>query len=241
MLGSFLEIGIETDDIASAFADLLELGFTTVPVGDIRSGAYAVVSDGTICIALHAQLDSGPALTFVRPDLASYVHAVRHRAIQLQFCRLGDQEFHELGFSDPDGQLITLIEARTFAPPIAGEIPASICGRFLEYSICTADLEQSQRFWMELGLSRTDGGSDPHPWSRLAGSGISLGLHQARRFRSGPSFAATQLDTRIEFLRAKGISVDSRAPMFPTARAAAQLLVAGSLSVYLVSDPADAD
>ena len=241
MLGSFLEIGIDTDDIASAFAELLELGFTTMPVADIRSGAYAVVSDGAICIALNAQLDSGPALTFVRPDLASYLRALRRHGIELEFCRLGDQEFHELGFRDPDDQLVTLVEARTFAPPVAGEIAASICGRFLEYSICTADLARSQQFWTDLGLSLADSGTDPHPWSRLTGSGVSLGLHQTRRFQSGPSFAATQLDTRTAFLRAKGINADSGAPMFPTARAAARLRVAGALSVYLVSDPADAD
>ena len=122
MLGHFLEFGIGTDDIAAAYAAFQSLGFTPVTPGDMRSEGYAVVSDGEAYFGLYEDDgDDGTRLTFVRPDLAHYVRALRRQAIEIEFAKLGDQQFHELGFSDPDGQRVTLVEARTFSPIVAEE------------------------------------------------------------------------------------------------------------------------
>jgi hypothetical protein len=240
MLGTFLEIGIETSDIGSTFADLCTLGLAAVPVGDIRSGAYAVVSDGTVCLGLHQGSSEGPSLTFVRPNLEDYVRALRRLSVELEFARLGDQEFHEIGFRDPNGQLVTLVEARTFSPSLGEEPARSVCGKFLEFSLATGSLAQSQHFWEQLGLVVTADGEEPYAWRRMAGAGLTLGLYQSTLFRPGVLFTATQLGARLDFLRAKGYVVGAGAPMFPAGRPSATLSVKGAIPFYLVADPADA-
>lgn len=241
MLGTFLEIGIETDDIAAGFDQLRALGFTAIPVGDIRSGPYAVVSDGSVCIGLHARSLEGPSLTFVRPNLEAYVRALRRLGIELEFANLGDQEFHELGFRDPNGQLVTLIEAQTFSPAI-GAVPApSTCGTFLEFSLATGSLEQSRRFWEALGFAAIAEGDEPHPWLRLAGPNLTLGLHQSVLFRAGASFRAGQLGARLEYLRAKGHDARRGAVLASSERDSATLMIAATLPIYLLEDPAAAD
>jgi len=241
MLDNFLEIGIETDDIGATFEALRSLGFGAVPVGDIRGNGYAVVSDGSVCIGLHARRLDGPTLCFVRPDLAEHVRALRRKDVELEFARLGDQEFHELGFRDPNGQLVTLVEARTFPPPADHAIGPSVCGRFLEYSVATASLDLSRAFWESLGFVEIVSGVEPLPWARLTGRGFTLGLYQATLFRPGPSFVASQLAARLEFLRAKGHAITAGAPMFPPQRPSATLGVRGAPPFYLVEDPAQAD
>lgn len=240
MLDHFLELGIETDDIGATFEELRSLGFGAVPVGDIRGDGYAVVSEGSVCIGVHTRRFDGPALSFVRPNLADHVRALRRKSIELEFASLGDQQFHELGFRDPNGQLVTLVEARTFPPLSDHAFGPSICGRFLEYSVATASLDRSRTFWESLGLVEIAGGVEPLPWARLAGGGLALGLYQATLFRSGPSFVASQLSARLEFLRAKGHAIAAGAPMFPPQRPSATLGVHG-LPFYLVEDPAEAD
>lgn len=241
MLGSFLEIGVETADIAASFAAARALGFAALPVGDIRSEAYAVISDGGVCAGFYPHPYPGPSLTFVRPELAQYVRALRRRGIELEFARLGEQEFHELGFRDPGGQLVTLVEARTFSPPGGGESSPSVCGCFLEYSLATSSVEESAAFWEALGFAPVDGGAEPHPWRRMAGAGLTLGLYRTAPFPAGMTFAASQLPARLEFLRAKGYSAASGSPLSAWTRASATLTIDGGIPVYLVADPGDAD
>jgi hypothetical protein len=241
MLDNFLELSIETDDIGATFEALRSLGFGAVPVGDIRGDGYALVSEGSFCIGLHARRFDGPALCFVRPNLADHVRALRRKDIELEFARLGDQEFHELGFRDPNGQLVNLVEARTFPPPADRAIGPSVCGRFLEYSVATASLDLSQVFWESLGFAEIARGVEPLPWARLTGGGLTLGLYQATLFRPGPSFVASQLTARLEFLRAKGHAIAAGAPMFPPQRPSAMLGMGGAPPFYLVEDPAQAD
>lgn len=238
MLGTFLEIGIQTDAIGAAFDEFGAVGFTALPVGDIRSGSYAVLSDGTVCIGLHERCLEGPSLTFVRPDLENYVRALRRLRIELEFANLGDQEFHELGFRDPNGQLVTLVEARTFSPIIGAMPVPSMCGKFLEFSLATSSLETSRHFWEALGFQAIAQGDEPHPWLRLAGPNLTLGLHQSALFRPGVSFTAGQLGARVEYLRAKGHHARPRAPLASNERRSATLTIAASLPIYLLEEAA---
>jgi len=241
MLDNFLEIGVDTTDIAGAFAELRSLGFASVDVGDIRSHGYAVVSDGGICIALHDCELVGPWLSFVRPELENYVRALRRRRIELEFARLGEQEFHELGFRDPNGQLTTLLEARTFSPVASEDIEASICGTLLEYSLATRSIDESVRFWHALGFQTVAEGTDPHSWQRIHCAGITIGLHESVLFRSGLTYSAPQIGARIEYLRAKGYDVKAGAPPVPAERPSATLRLSVDLPIYLLEDRAGAD
>ena len=53
------------------------LGFKSVEVGEIWSHPYAVMSDGRVHLGLHAYRFDSPALTFVRPDLATYCRGLK--------------------------------------------------------------------------------------------------------------------------------------------------------------------
>ena len=241
MLETFLEIGIETEDIAGAFEELQSLGFSFVNAGDIREHGYAVVSDGDICIALHESDLTGPWLSFVRPNLESYVRALRRQSIELETARLGQDEFHEVEFRDPNEQLVTLVEARTFSPATGEDIAASACGSFLEFSIATGSIEDSTRFWHGLGFETVAEGTEPHPWRRIRGAGLAIGLHESVLFRPGLTFTADQIGARIDFLRAKGHDVRAGAPIGPRERPSAILRLAIDLPIYLLEDQASAD
>ena len=241
MLETFLEIGIETDDIAGAFDEFRSLGFSFVNAGDIREHGYAVVSDGDVCIALHESEVTGPWLSFVRPELESYIRALRRLGIELEIARLGEQEFHEVGFRDPNEQLVTLVEARTFSPAAGDDTPASVCGTVLEYSLATGSIEDSAQFWGGLGFETVAEGTEPHPWRRIRGAGISIGLHEIARLRPGLTFTADQIDARTDYLRAKGHDVKAGAPIAPHERPSATLRLTVDLPIYLLEDQASAD
>ena len=241
MLGSFLEIGIDTDDIAETYAAFQSLGFSTVTPNDVRGDGYAVVSDGNVYFGLYDGDGDDATLTFVRPELAQYVRALRRQDVEIEFARLGDQEFHELGFRDPDGQRIMLVEARTFSPVLADECSPSVCGTWLEFSVAVRSLEASREFWTRLGLQVVAEGDEPHPWCRLAAMGLTLGLHETTAFAAGPCFTATQLDARIEFLRAKGFSVERRAPHLPRSRPSTAITLGRAATLYVTADPTEAD
>jgi hypothetical protein len=238
MLGNFLEIAVKAHDIATCFDGLRSIGFAEVPVGDIRSGAYAVVSDGEVFIGLHDRPIDDPALSFVRPDVESYVRALRRLGVELEFAKLGNQDFHEIGFRDPGGQLITLVEARTFSPLTSDTPATSACGRFLEFSLPASPLEDSRRFWSALGLEVIAEGSEPHAWVRFAGAGLALGLHETASILPGLTFSADPLVGRLEYLRAKGYEVRRGAPVAASGRNAATLSAIDTVPIYLLDESA---
>ncbi len=124
------------------------LGFVQLPVGDTWKHAYGVVTDGRIVLGLHAYPFDSPALTFVHPGLSMHAPRVRELGVELAFAKLGEEQFHELGFKDPDGQMITLLEARTHSPVGRGPAPGdSQLGHFAEVCLPVADLQRSRAFW----------------------------------------------------------------------------------------------
>ena len=46
----------------------------------------------------------------MRPNLASHVPELEALGIKFDFARFGEETFHELGFSDPSGHTITLLD-----------------------------------------------------------------------------------------------------------------------------------
>lgn len=117
--GRFLEISLPTPDILASLGFYRALGFTEIPVNDIRPHHYAAVTDGRLVLGLHGGGYEEPALTFVLRDLARIVPALAAGGTALAFQQLGDDRFNEAGFHMPDGQLIALVEAPTFS---AGEV-----------------------------------------------------------------------------------------------------------------------
>jgi catechol 2,3-dioxygenase-like lactoylglutathione lyase family enzyme len=212
MLGQFLEYSLAATPLAGAFEFYRALGFQTLPVGDQLEHPYIALFDGNVAVGLHDREQPGPLLTFVRPQLRDYARAFRRLGIELESERLGDDEFNHVSFTDPNGQSVALIEARTFTHGEWDRRNVSACGEFAEYSVPTDSVDASRVFWEALGLSPAAESESPHRWLRLAGRGLVLGLHEAV-FRPGLMFRCTQLAARVDYLRAKGFSVRSGGPL----------------------------
>jgi catechol 2,3-dioxygenase-like lactoylglutathione lyase family enzyme len=239
MLGQFLECSIAARPLAASYEFYRAAGFRSVPTSDALPDPYVVMHDGAVAIGLHDRESASPALTFVRPDLRHYIRAIRRLKIGIDAAELADDRFNRVAFSDPDGQAVVLLEARTFPPVGAepGHVP--ICGRFLEYSIGVENLEASDAFWSALGMRHLTGGSAPHPWVRLEGHGLVLGLHQAR-VPPGLTFIATQLAARVEYLRAAGPTLRAGSPLTSPERPSATLTAPDGMKLYLLEEGTDA-
>ena len=238
MLGKFLELAVAARPLGESFEFYRSLGFVGVPTGDILAHPYAVVYDGRFCVGLHERDSDGPALTFARPDLKNYWRALRRHRIDFEFTRLADDEFNEIGFRDPNGQLVVLIEAQTFSPGTWEDHASSVCGRFLEYSVMTSSRASTAEFWQALGFRTVDEGETPHPWIRLEGHGLSIGFHETGYFQPGPSFATANLDARLEYLRAKGLEAQRASSTSGARRATATLLAPEGTPLYLCAEDA---
>ena len=196
MVGQFLELSIAAQPLAASFEFYRALGFTSLPVSDSLPHPYLVLFDGSVTIGLHEREQDSASLTFVRPQLRDYVRALRRLDIDLAYAHLADNEFNHVGFADPTGQLIALLEARTFPPGDWNRQNVSACGEFIEYSVPTASLPASLEFWRSLGFEPTGSGTAPHPWQQLTGHGLTIGLHETH-FRPGLSFRSPHLDARL--------------------------------------------
>jgi hypothetical protein len=232
MVGQFLELSIAAQPLAASFEFYRALGFTSLPVSDSLPDPYLVLFDGTVAIGLHEREQDGASLTFVRPRLRDYVRALRRLGIDLTYAHLADNEFNRVGFADPTGQSIALLEARTFPPGDWNRQNVAACGDFLEYSLPTESLPRASEFWQALGFEPTSTGTAPHPWERLVGHGLTIGLHETH-FRPGLSFRAPRLDARLAYLAAKGVTARAGSPIADKAQASAMLTAPEGTAIYL--------
>lgn len=233
MLGQFLEYSVAARPLSPSFEFFAALGFTSLPVGDVLADPYLVFFDGALAVGLHDREQDGARLTFVRPQLREYVRGLGRLGVELSETRLRDNEFNTVAFTDPGGQAVALIEARTFPPGAwnAHNVPA--CGAFLEISLPAADLDQSARFWRALGLAVTASGDEPHRWQRLSGHGVTIGLHETR-CRPGLCFRSASLAARVEYLRAKGLTIRDGTPLADRAQPSATLVAPEGTLLYLL-------
>jgi hypothetical protein len=232
MLGRFLEYSLSARPLGPSFEFYRALGFRSLPVGDTLPDPCLVCFDGTIAMGLHDREQTGPRLTFVRPGIRDYARPLRRLGVELTHVHLRDNEFHWVGFNDPAGQEIVLIEARTFPPGDWDSHNVAAGGEFFELSLPAHDLATSSRFWQTLGLAVTASSDAPHAWQRLTGRGVTLGLHQTH-CRAGLSFRCENLQARLEYLRAKGIVARGGTPIADRAQPSATLTAPEGTQLYL--------
>ena len=170
MLGRFLELSVWSRDIAASVAFWESLGFQHAVVGDTWKHRYAVLSDGRLVLGLHEYEFASPSLTWVRPDLAEAIAGIKALGVAFDFAKTGADEFNEAGFRDPAGQVVTLLEARTWSPGFERTRPASPLGHFREYRYAATDPAATVAFWERLGLVSDADGHGP----RAVAGGISL-------------------------------------------------------------------
>lgn len=211
-LGRFLEIGLSVPDVLASLEFYESLGFTQATVGDAWNHPYAVVTDGRLHLGLHGRAFAAPALTWVQPELARHAIELETRGIDLACTRLGEDIFHEIGFTDPSGQMITLVEARTFSPPAVQPGHMSRLGYFEEYGIPTQDLQASTTFWDTLGFVAFDPVRVPFPRVVAMGRDLNVGLYDVDLRAPVLTFSDPQMADRIADLRARGCRFVDRLP-----------------------------
>ncbi len=173
--GRFLEVSLPAGDVLRSLNFYRALGFHELTTGDVRRWHYAVVTDGSIAIGLHGAGLDEPALSFVRPNLARQVRALEQTGQAFEFTRLGAEEFNEAALRTPDGQMILMMEARTFSPGAPGSAPEVVIGHCSEVSLACADVAVTREFFEAAGfLSAAEHDASP---ARLAAPGLTLGLH----------------------------------------------------------------
>jgi catechol 2,3-dioxygenase-like lactoylglutathione lyase family enzyme len=212
MLGRFLEISVRAADVAESLAFYESLGFVQASVGDTWSHPYGVITDGRLHLGLHAREFEAPALTWVQPELASHARRLQALGIELAIERLGEDALHEVGFVDPSGQMITLLEARTFSPPALPPTHATQLGYFEEFGVPTGDLERATAFWDALGFVAFDPVRMPFTKVVAAGRDLNVGLYDVDLRNPVLTFSDPAMPERIAALRDQGHRFVERLP-----------------------------
>lgn len=212
MLGRFLEISVHAPDVPASLAFYESLGFVQATVGDAWNYPYAVVTDGRLHLGLHAREFESPALAWVRPGLAEHAAELGALGIEPAFERFGEDALHTLGFRDPSGQMITLLEARTFSPPALPPAHATRLGYFEEFGLPTTDLERAQAFWDALGFVIFDPVRMPFTRVVATGRDLNVGLYDVDLRAPVLTFSDPVMPERIAALREKGCRFVERLP-----------------------------
>ena len=237
MLGRFLEFSLATPDIQASLDFYSRVGFSQADVGEAWQHPYAVVTDGRICLGLHQQALPAAAMTFVKPNLLKHVDGLEELGLEFEFRRLGNDVFNEVAWFDPSGQLIRLIEARTFSPSKRAGIDTSQCGYFIEIALPTPDLQESKSYWERFGFVGIDETNDRLPHISCTSDYIDLGLYEPSHLRrSTLRFEVDDVGGTLARLAEVGISPAGEIPA-PLRQVPAAVLVAPEGTPILLSAP----
>lgn len=184
MLGRFLEYSVHAPDPGASLDFYQRLGFSQAEVGEAWPHAYAVVTDGRLCLGLHGEPFAGTSITFVRPNVLSHLASLEHLGLELEFRHLGNDVFNEVGWRDPSGHLIRLVEARTFSPVKRGPGDTSICGYFQEIALPATDPGTAKHFWERLGFVGLEEAEGQLPHLVCTSDSIDVGLYDPALLRA---------------------------------------------------------
>jgi hypothetical protein len=184
-IGRFLEFSVRTPDILESLFFYKTLGFVELPIGDMWTHKYAVVSDGELTIGLHDRDFDAPAVTFVQQDLAKHARSMTDHGFEFSYMQLDEDAFNELRFADRDGHTITMLEARTFHH---SEEPQSDsrCGRWFELTLPARDVLHAAKFWAPIAPNLLEVREEPTTHMRFNADGVPLGLSESIAL-TGPS------------------------------------------------------
>jgi catechol 2,3-dioxygenase-like lactoylglutathione lyase family enzyme len=235
VLGRFLEFSVATPDIQASLDFYARLGFSQAEVGEAWQHPYAVVTDGRICLGLHQQALPAPSMTFVKPDLLKHIDGLEALGLEFEFRRLGNDVFNEVGWFDPSGQLIRLIEARTFSPSKRASTDTSRCGYFIEIALPSPDLQESKSYWERFGFVGIDDTGDRLPHISCTSDYVDLGLYEPSHLRrSTLRFEVDDVGGALARLAEVGISPAGEIPA-PLRQVPAAVLVAPEGTPILLS------
>jgi catechol 2,3-dioxygenase-like lactoylglutathione lyase family enzyme len=213
VLGRFLELSIATPDIQASLRFYGTLGFSETEVGEAWSHPYAVVTDGRICLGLHQAAEFTTSLTFVKPDLFRHLDALEGLGVAFEFRHLGNDVFNEVGWLDPSGNLIRVVEARTFSPSKRKSLDISSCGYFLEVGLPAANFEPAKEYWERLGFVGMDEPDAPLPHVTCTSDTIDIGLYEPAHVRQPTLlFEVDDFAAAVARLDILGVKASGRLP-----------------------------
>jgi catechol 2,3-dioxygenase-like lactoylglutathione lyase family enzyme len=237
VLGRFLEFSLATPDIQASLDFYSRVGFSQANVGEAWQHPYAVVTDGRICLGLHQRALPAAAMTFVKPNLLKHVDGLEELGLEFEFRRLGNDVFNEVGWFDPSGQLIRLIEARTFSPSKRSGTDTSQCGYFIEIALPTPDLQESKSYWERFGFVGIDETNDRLPHISCTSDYVDLGLYEPSHLRrSTLRFEVDDVGGALARLAEVDISPAGEIPA-PLRQVPAAVLVAPEGTPILLTGP----
>ena len=206
LAGAFHEISLTTEDVRAAVEFYERLGFTQASTTDSFAHPYGVLSDGRLHLGLHRRPGPSPVLTFVRPGLAASLGGFAAARINLSYCRTGEEVFNEIGFADPFGHRIAVLEARTFSPVPRAVTDTSLCGDFAQLSLPASDFLAAKTFWEPLGFVAADELSEPYPHLELTSDHLDIAFHAPAVYPQPMLvFRAPDMLARLERLRELGL------------------------------------
>jgi catechol 2,3-dioxygenase-like lactoylglutathione lyase family enzyme len=235
VLGRFLEFSLATPDIQASLDFYTRLGFSQAEVGDAWPHPYAVVTDGRVCLGLHQAAIAAPSMTFVKPELLKHLQALEGLGLEFEFLRLGNDVFNEVGWFDPSGQLVRLIEARTFSPVKRLGLETSRCGYFLEIALPAPSRDDAKAYWEQFGFVGIDELDDRLPHVSCTSDYIDLGLYDPAHMRRPTlRFEVDDVGGTLARLAEIGISPGGEIPA-PLRQVPAAVLVAPEGTPILLS------
>jgi predicted lactoylglutathione lyase len=213
VLGRFHEISLQTTDIRASVEFYERLGFTQASTNDTWTHPYGVLTDGRAFIGLHQRRFAAPAVTFVHANVASFANELEGRGIELETRRTSEDAFNEIGFRDPDGHSIFVLEARTYSPTTRGAEDTSLCGYFIEYSMPSRDFERAREFWEPMGFVATEEPDAPYAHMPLTSDHLDIAFHRPRTLdRPMLVFRDPNMRERLARIRAFGVKETGELP-----------------------------
>ena len=114
--------------------------------------------------------------------------------------------FNEVGWLDPFGHLIRLVEARTFSPASAPREQVSLCGYFAEIALPARSLADAKTYWEGMGFVGMDEPGATIPHVSCTSDTVDVGLYEARYLRRPTLlFEADDVGAQVSRLGSLGI------------------------------------
>ena len=213
MLGRFHEISLLATDIRESVEFYERLGFTQAATNDAWTHPYGVLTDGRLFLGLHQRRFAAPALTFLHEGVATFASSLESRGIELETRNTSEDAFNEIGFRDPDGQSVIVLEARTYSPVTRRAEETSLCGYFTEYSMPVKDFEAAREYWEPLGFVATEEPDAPYAHLPLTSDHLDIAFHRPRTLdRPMLVFRDASMRERLARIRALGVKETGELP-----------------------------
>jgi catechol 2,3-dioxygenase-like lactoylglutathione lyase family enzyme len=238
LAGRFHEFSIATGDVRTCVEFYERLGFTHAATSDAVRHPYGVLSDGRLYVGVHQRRLPSPTLTFVRAGLRDAVAEFAAAGIELTASHLGEEEFNEVACSDPYGQALAVLEARTYSPVARARSEVSLCGEFAHVSLPAADFTAARAFWERLGFVALEEVQQPYRHQPLVSDALNLAFH-APATLAQPLLVFTSADMAARLARLRELGLPLSPPPGALATAANALLYAPDGTALLLLQSED--